>query len=592
VKDVVSTIGLDLVSGADPHEVMLRLVAVACQHTGADRCTLTSLDQDVLRVEASYQPGGAPAFIGREFPMTYLDDQPLLRSAVETRRIVTGGSLAEGGRIDPQLQASLEEMHHTAIVPLPLGTRVGGVLIFSRRADQRFEMTELDEMQQLGILAVLALRNARLVEDVRRAQARGLETLLLMTQFVATSEDAADFFGKMSETVAGLVEAHRAVFWHIADGRLEPHPRAFGFTQVALAKMRLRVPAPGDDALAELVYAGAALRHTVAEGGAGPVMDGLLRELGLRDQLAVPWRTAAGPIGVLAAYDSRRGFTTQDEWIMRLAARASALVWQGFEAQQRVRRLESDERTRLQAHASRMADLERQKSEFLQLASHELRTPITLVTGYLSMLEDQTLGELPAAAANIVPLLSSRMTQMNDLVDRLLTASRMEDASPPPDLAEVRVDQLVADVVHSVDGTGPRPRRVIMGATGEVMVRADAEKVETIVGNLVSNAIKYSPDGGDVRVQVSEEPGWVAIAVTDEGVGIAESDLTKLFQPFSRIDTGAASEVMGTGLGLYLSRNLALLQGGDIFVESRPGEGSTFTLRLPRSLREAAGGNR
>ena len=119
--------------------------------------------------------------------------------------------------------------------------------------------------------------------------------------------------------------------------------------------------------------------------------------------LAVPWRTAAIPLGILAAWNSQPGFSDQDEWIMRLAARSSALVWQGYAAEQRAQGLQAAELDRLEAHAQRMAALERQKSEFLQLASHELRAPITLVSGYLSMLEEGSLGELPGPAAKVVP---------------------------------------------------------------------------------------------------------------------------------------------------------------------------------------------
>jgi len=207
------------------------------------------------------------------------------------------------------------------------------------------------------------------------------------------------------------------------------------------------------------------------------------------------------------------------------------------------------------------------------------------------MLEDQTLGELPSPAANIVPILTARMAQMNELVDRLLNASRMQEGGFAAELAEVRVDRLVTEVAASADGVGPQPRRVTVETPRDVVVRADAVKLQTIVSNLLSNALKYSPDGGEVRVSVEEEPGWVAIVVADQGIGIAKHDLEKLFQPFSRIEKGAAAEIKGTGLGLYLSRSLALQQGGDIFVASEPGAGSTFTLRLPRSVREAAGGD-
>ncbi len=113
--------------------------------------------------------------------------------------------------------------------------------------------------------------------------------------------------------------------------------------------------------------------------------------------------------------------------------------------------------------------------------------------------------------------------------------------------------------------------------------------METILGNLVSNAVKYSPDGADVTIAVREEPGWVAVDVIDHGEGITAEDVEKLFRPFGRLQSAIAAGIQGTGLGLHLSRALAHAQGGDIEVTSRPGEGSTFTLRLPRGRKRPAG---
>ena len=110
-----------------------------------------------------------------------------------------------------------------------------------------------------------------------------------------------------------------------------------------------------------------------------------------------------------------------------------------------------------------------------------------------------------------------------------------------------------------------------------------------MLGNLVSNALKYSPEGADVTITVREEPGWVVVDVTDRGDGIAEENLPKLFQPFGRLSSAIAAGIEGTGLGLHLSRAIAQAQGGNIEVNSRPGEGSTFTLRLPRGRKRPAG---
>jgi signal transduction histidine kinase len=586
-----ASIEVDLVSRGDAHQIMERLVRFTAENIDVDRCTLTSLDQDVLRVEASYERGGPPDFVGREYPLTWLNRQPLLHQAVTTGAIVLGGSLGEAGSTSPDLAPSLLVMQHTAIVPLSTGDVVGAVLILSRRSDRPFVPEELEGLQQVGLLAALALRNARLVEQVRNAQNRGLDSLTQMSRHVASSVDSQTFFEKMGETVAALVTAERAGFWQLTGSELVP---LHGSTAQGASNGNTPevLDSDGDPDLSRVLFSGEALRLIRGDPAVAVDSGSLIARLDARDVLAVPWRTAAHPLGFLAAWDSRSGFSDQDEWVMRLAARSSALVWQGYAAEQRAQGLQAAELDRLEAHAQRMAELEGQKSEFLQLASHELRAPITLVSGYLSMLEDGSLGELPGPAAKVVPLMTARMRHMSELVDRMLTTSRMEiRARGQQNAADLDLVALAESVAASATATAgdQLPRLVTVTSQAPVRVRADPEQVETILGNLISNALKYSPDGGEVTVTVREEARWIVVDVTDHGAGIPEEDLSKLFQPFGRLHSAVAAGIPGTGLGLHLSRGLAQSQGGDIGVASRPGEGSTFTLRLPRGRKRPAG---
>ena len=587
------SIGSELVSRGDPHEIMERLVRFAAESVAVDRCTLTSLDQDVLRVEASYEPGGRPDFVGHEYPMSWLARQPLINQAVTSGQIVFGGSLGDREGTDPDLAPSLLSIRHTAIVPLAIGETVGAVLILSRRSDRPFVARELEGLQHVGPLAVLALRNARLVEQVQSAQRRGLDALTQMSRHVASSGEPATYFEKMSETVAGLVSAEHAGFWQLTGDDLIPMQRAgvADETRDSSHESPGVLDPRGDSDLVRLLLSGDAVRRSWSESYLAGHPNSMIARLSARNVLAVPWRTAAIPLGILAAWNSSTGFSDQDEWIIRLAARSSALVWQGYAAEQRAQGLQAAELDRLETHAHRMAELERQKSEFLQLASHELRAPITLVSGYLSMLEEGSLGELPPPAAKVVPLMATRMRHMSELVDRMLTTSRMEIRARGHNLKDVSVDALARAVAvsASVPGSGRPARTVGVQSTGRVRIRADPEQVETILSNLVSNALKYSPAGSEVTISVRTEPDWVAVDVTDHGDGIAEADLPKLFQPFGRLPDAVAAGIQGTGLGLHLSRGLAQAQGGDIDVTSRVGEGSTFTLRLPRRRQRQGG---
>jgi signal transduction histidine kinase len=578
----IQVLAAELVSSLEPREIILRLVERALDIVPAERCTLTSLDEDVMRVEASFERGkGRPSWIGREYPMSSMDAQPLLATAVREGRIMTGPGFRQE-QSDPELAPDLAGVRHTAILPLALGDEVGAVLILSRRDEDHFNEDELTRLQEIGVLAILALRNARLYQAVNEAQKRGLQTLTLISQHLAASDELPVFFGKMSASVAELVVAEKAAFWMVQDERLVAQPEAHGFEPERLALMRVEIEAAGDTPLPRLLFGGEALGGRIDAGALeGPYGD-VLRAMEIRDVVAVPWRTAQMPLGMLIACNSRSGFSAQDEWVMRVAARASAVVWQGYEAERQVVAMQLRERQQLEQHAERMAELEGLKSQFLRLASHELRTPLTIVRGYLSMFQEGVFGEMSPDALKVLPTISSRVAQMNLLIDQMLNAARLEDSRLVVSAREVPVEALVEKVVSTFEGLLRPGQDLSVEAPSEpVSAYADPEKFETIVANLVSNAIKYSLDGGRIRCVVEAAGSTVAVSVVDEGIGIAPGDLGKLFQRFGRLERPETANIDGTGLGLFLSRELARLQGGELGVESTPDRGSTFRLTLP-----------
>jgi signal transduction histidine kinase len=230
----------------------------------------------------------------------------------------------------------------------------------------------------------------------------------------------------------------------------------------------------------------------------------------------------------------------------------------------------------------RIAALERTKTEFLNLASHELRGPITVIRGYLSMLERGSLGVIPESARKALPVLTAKAEEMNALVEQMIEAARLEEGrlelSPRrADLREVartalEMAQPFTDAAHAL---------VFESPDIEIPVMIDVDRIGTVIGNLVTNAIKYSPGGGPITVKVSTTDHLGKISVTDTGVGIAADRFDRLFTRFGRIITPETSHIPGTGLGLYLSRELARLHGGDITATSVLGKGSTFVLAVP-----------
>lgn len=228
------------------------------------------------------------------------------------------------------------------------------------------------------------------------------------------------------------------------------------------------------------------------------------------------------------------------------------------------------------------------KSQFLNLAAHELRTPLTVVRGYASMLADGTLGPPPVNFARPLEVLSMKLDELTALVDDLLTAARAEDGRLAPDFT--RFD-LRAAVLAAADRA--RPRVDLSGGSIEVvpgeqpvLVEADLDHVARILDNLVNNALTYADGPPCVRLVVSRAE-LAEVRVEDRGPGVPEEMHEQIFERFVRFDHPRLGPLPGTGLGLYISRELAMEQGGSLRLEHSGEEGSCFVLAL-RPAGEAA----
>lgn len=240
-----------------------------------------------------------------------------------------------------------------------------------------------------------------------------------------------------------------------------------------------------------------------------------------------------------------------------------------------------DEVIDLREQAGHLAETERAKSEFLMLASHELRGPLSLLRGYLSMLKDGSLGVLPPPAARIMPLLEARVRQLNDLAGEMTEIGRLDGAEPRTQPTRVDLGAIVVRVIAGFEPAAPNHHIVLDGRAPPLQVSADPHRVEIIVTNLVDNAIKYSPNGGEIFCRLSTSGSLGFLVVSDHGIGIAAEDMPRLFTRFARFAATERSDIPGTGLGLYLSRELARLDGGDMTAVSQQHVGSEFTLSLP-----------
>lgn len=240
--------------------------------------------------------------------------------------------------------------------------------------------------------------------------------------------------------------------------------------------------------------------------------------------------------------------------------------------------------------ATRARALEVAKSRFLNLAAHEMRGPLTVIRGYADMLADGSLGPLTERMATALGALRGKADEMSRLVTLMMETARFEEGRMDLRGAPLDLRRVVDDVVAVLSPLIGDAHAVSVQGDDALTVRGDADRLSTVVANLVDNACKYSPAGAPVEIRCAAAGDRATVSVSDHGIGLSEDDLTVLFTRFGRVVSAETSHIGGTGLGLWLSREIARMHGGDIEVASTRGEGSTFTLALPLSGSAQGGG--
>ncbi|MBB4638963.1 PAS domain-containing sensor histidine kinase [Longimicrobium terrae] len=224
------------------------------------------------------------------------------------------------------------------------------------------------------------------------------------------------------------------------------------------------------------------------------------------------------------------------------------------------------------------------KSSFLAVMSHELRTPLNAIAGYVQLLEMGIHGPVTEPQLLALDRIGRSQQHLLRLINDVLNLARIESGRVEYMVENVPIPDLLASVAPMVEPQMAAKQLAFSVDVDAVAVRADRDKVQQIIINLLSNSIKFTPPGGRIAVTSSrraEQPGVVFVRVTDTGIGIAHGKQAAMFEPFVQVDMSRTRRSEGTGLGLSISRDLARGMGGDLRVRSEEGVGSTFTLTLP-----------
>jgi PAS domain S-box-containing protein len=261
-----------------------------------------------------------------------------------------------------------------------------------------------------------------------------------------------------------------------------------------------------------------------------------------------------------------------------------ALLFKDITAEKRAEAEREELLRKAEAARAEAAEANRAKAEFLAAMSHELRTPLNAIGGYVDLLELGVHGALNTDQSDALARVTANQRHLLNLINDLLSFARLEAGRLEFDSQRLSALELLTSMESLV-----APSAVAKGVDYEaiecdpgIVIEGDPERVRQVLLNLVSNAIKFTPAGGRVVLSCEPDDGGAALLVADTGVGIPAEEQDRIFDPFQQVGRRLSRPRDGVGLGLAISRDLAVAMGGELTVESAPGEGSTFRLYLPR----------
>lgn len=302
----------------------------------------------------------------------------------------------------------------------------------------------------------------------------------------------------------------------------------------------------------------------------------LLRQLEFVSLLVVPLMVRGAVIGAVTFINGRHegGFTETDVELAETVAARSAL------ALDNARMYEQAEGLRSEAETSNRA-----KGEFLTRMSHELRTPLNAISGFVELIDMGLHGPVTALQHADLERIKESSNHLLVLITEILDYTQLSSGGARYRTTDVAVPAVVGKVIDMLQSLAGQKETVceLVSCPAAAVARADPDRLEQIIINLVMNAIKHSPPGGHIRVECDALPDTILLRVTDTGPGIPADKLEAIFEPFMQVGPVYLRTEGGVGLGLTISRDLAVAMHGDLTVESTVGKGSSFTLTLPRA---------
>jgi signal transduction histidine kinase len=569
-------------SPIDTQPVFAGIARSGVRVCGAQSCTLFVVDGDMLRVAATH---GVPAErverFRTQFPMPVTAENHFTQ-VLHERRIVHLVDIEHNPAATPEHieNARLGAYRTRLMVPMLRGDSALGLIAVTHQAPTPFSVQQIALLQTFADQAVIAIENVRLFTEL---EARNRDLTESLEQQTATSEilrvisssttDLQPVFDALLKSAVKLCVASHASLFQVDQGVLR-HISAYG-------TMRGAAPIGGALAISPGSGPGQAVleRRTIHVhdmeskiNTLSPDVAATIKREGVQSTLSVPLLRGGDAVGVIIIRRKEAGpFAEKQIRLLETFADQAVIAIENA----RLFREIADKSRQLEAAS-------RHKSEFLANMSHELRTPLNAVIGFSEVLAQGMFGDINEKQTEYLQDILESGRHLLSLINDILDLSKIEAGRMELEPADFDLPSAIDNALILVRERASR-RGITLGSTIDArlgLIHGDERKVKQVLLNLLSNALKFTPEGGRIDVGAGLHDAVAEVSVADTGIGIAPADQEAVFEEFRQVGT-AEKRAEGTGLGLALSRKFIELHGGKIWVQSEVGRGSTFTFTLP-----------
>jgi PAS domain S-box-containing protein len=464
-----------------------------------------------------------------------------------------------------------------AALPLHSRGRLIGVLSFGRDRPDPFTSWDLTVVEPVVRHIAIALDNARLFEAVKHRGSE-LESLLELSRGISGRLDLGELLPMVTRSVNRLMGTQHCMLL-LREGdelRLGAQEGLEPETVAAIGTVRI-----GESLSGWAIAEGRPLAVYEMKDDPRLRFREVVERYGYRSFFCVPLRRGEETMGTLEVITKvPRRFTPAEQDLMTLLGDQAAVAIENARLYEEAR----GNLAQVQAANRQLEQLDLLRQQYLRNVSHEFRTPLTVIKGYTEHLSQSGPPD-EAAFREILRILGESSDRLMDLVDTLLEVSRVEQSSARESLRIRPLDlrELVMGSIADLQAAAGRKQVILsVDLPGPLALEGDLGLLQQVVRKLVDNAVKYNRAGGRVEIRGRVEEKDILLEVEDLGIGIAPEHLPRIFEKFYTVDGGLDRRAGGAGVGLYLVREILRLHGGRVDVESRPGQGSLFSVRLPR----------